>query len=398
MWSAGLGWNVSNEKFYKVNWLPFLKARFSYGFNGNVYNGSAYVTGSYLTSPLTGAPAIRNLTAPNPDLRWEKVKNINAGIDFATKNDILSGTIEWYSKAGEDLIESIPLYTSSGFQSYNGNAASTSTHGFDITLNSKNLNGAFKWGTTLLLSTLHDKVTQYNAVFSNTSLQRLGGMPVVGMPLYGIYSYKWAGLDPVNGDPMGYLNGKASKNYAGIIANYKPDSLAYSGSGRPTLYGAFRNDWSYHHISLSVNIVYEMGYYFRRASTSINESDIISATFGQNVDYSQRWQKPGDENITNVPPVVYPSNPSRNTFYQYAQTLVDKADNIRLQDIRLSYDLRKAVWHALPFNTLQLYAYASNLGILWRANKEGIDPDIPAVSSHGYPNPFTISFGFNAHF
>lgn len=398
LWSSGLGWNISNEKFYRSAWLPLLKARFSYGFNGNVYNGSAYVTGNYLTSSLTGAPAIRNLTAPNPDLRWEKVRNINAGIDFATKGNRISGTIELYSKNGEDLIESIPLYTSSGFLSYYGNAASTSTHGFDITLNSKNLEGKFKWGSTLLLSTLHDKVTQYNAQFSNTSLQQLGGMPVVGKPLYGIYSYKWAGLDPQNGDPRGYLNGKVSKDYAGIIANYKPDSLAYSGSGRPTVYGAFRNDWSYHHFSLSVNITYELGYYFRRSSTSINEADIISTSFGQNVDYGQRWKKPGDENNTNVPSILYPSNPSRSTFYQYAQTLVDKADNIRLQDIRLSYDLMKSSWHRLPFRDLQLYAYASNLGILWRANHDGIDPDIPSVNSHGYPSPLTIALGFNAHF
>ncbi|EHQ30944.1 TonB-dependent receptor [Mucilaginibacter paludis DSM 18603] len=400
LWSMGFGWNINKESFYKWDWLPYLRARFSYGFNGNVYNGSAYATGKYTTSSLTGAPAILNLTAPNPELSWEKVKNTNAGIDFATKNNRLSGTIEYYRKDGQDLIEKIPLYTSSGFLSFYGNAAGTSTKGVDISLNSKNIEGKFKWGTALLLSTLHDKVTNYNASFTSTTLQQSGGggLPNPGKALYGIYSYKWAGLDPANGDPQGYLNGKVSKDYSGIISNYKPDSLVYNGSARPTIYGSFRNDFSYQNFTFSVNITYELGYVFRRASTSVNYADIISSSYSQSVDFSQRWQKPGDEAHTSVPSVVYPSDQYRNTFYQYSSILVDNADNIRLQDIRLSYSLTKSQWRAMPFKSLQIYSYASNLGILWRANKFGIDPDVPSVLSHGYPNPFTISFGFNANF
>lgn len=401
LWSAGFGWNLSKENFYKLDWLPYLKARFSYGFNGNVYNGTAYVTGNYSTSNITRAPAILNLTAPNPDLSWEKVKNINIGIDFVTKNDRFTGTVDYYIKNGQDLIEKVPLSSTTGFTSFYGNAAATTTKGFDITLNNKNINDEnFKWNTTLLLSTLHDKVIKYDAQLSSTTLSGSGanGFPTVGKALYGIYSYKWAGLDPENGDPIGYLNGKQSKDYAGIIANYKPDSLVYNGSARPTIYGSLRNDFSYHNFTFSANIAYEFGYVFRRASTSINAEDIISSSFGQNVDYDQRWQKSGDEMHTNVPSVLYPSDPNRNIFYTFSSILIDNADNIRLQDIRLAYNLSKAQWRALPFNSLQIFSYASNLGIMWRANKYGIDPDVPTYFSHAYPNPFTISFGFSAHF
>ena len=400
LWSAGIGWDVYKESFYKVSWLPYLKARLSYGYNGNVYNGSAYVTGNYTTSPITGAPTILNLTAPNPNLSWEKVKNINAGIDFETKNRVLSGSIEYYVKSGRDLIENVPLATSTGFLSFYGNAASTSTKGFDVTLNSKNLNGTFKWSTTVLFSTLKDKVEEFNVNYDNTTLpgSQSGGFPAIGKSLYGIYSYKWAGLDPANGDPQGYLNGKISKDYTGILANFNPDSVKYNGSARPAIYGSIRNDLGYKNFSLSVNISYEFGYVFRRSSTSINYADIISSPYSQNIDYSQRWQQLGDEKLTNVPSVIYPSNVNRNTFYQYSSALVGNAANVRLQDIRLSYELTKANWKGLPFSSLQLYTYASNLGIIWRANKYGIDPDISTISSHGYPNPFMIAFGFSAHF
>lgn len=400
LWSAGLGWNINRERFYKVDWLPYLKARASFGFNGNVYNGSAYVTGNYASSSLIGVPAILNLTAPNPELRWEKVRNVNIGFDFATKNSWLEGTIEYYSKNGQDLIENVPLFSSSGFLSYFGNAAATTTKGFDITLKSKNIDQKFKWNSTLLFSTLHDRVTNYNAPLTNTSIQMNGGagIPTVGKPLYGIFSYKWGGLDPATGDPMGYLDGKKSKNYTGIIGNYNPDSLVYNGSARPTVYGSIRNDFSFDNFTLSANISYELGYVFRRSSTSTNYSDIVSVGFSQNIDYSQRWLKPGDEGHTNVPSIIYPADPNRNTFYQYSQILIDNANNIRLQDIRLTYAFTKSQWHSMPFSNLQIYCYASNLGIIWRANKYGIDPDVPSLLSHSYPNPLSISVGFSAHF
>jgi TonB-linked SusC/RagA family outer membrane protein len=398
LWSAAAVWDVSKESFYKVEWLPTLRLRASYGFNGNVYNGSAYVTGNYATAQLTGAPSINNLTAPNPDLSWEKVKNINMGLDFSAKNNRITGTIEYYIKNGVDLIENIPLFSSSGFLSFYGNAASTSTKGVDITINTKNVAGKFSWNTTLLLSTLNDKVTKYDAQLDDYSIQSLSGMPVVGKSIFGVYSYKWAGLDPANGDPMGYLNGKVSKDYTSIINNFNADSLKYNGSLRPTIYGSLRNDFSYGPFTLSANIGFEFGYVFRRTSTSISASDIISVSGSQNIDYEQRWQKPGDEKITTVPSVVYPSNDSRETFYKYSSVLVNNADNIRLLDVRLSYELDKNKIHALPFKKMEVFGYASNLGIIWRANKYGIDPDLTTSSFNPIPTPFTLALGFNANF
>lgn len=398
LWSVGAVWDIAKEEFYKIDDIPALRLRASFGYNGNVYNGSAYVTGSYTTAPTTGATAIYNLTAPNPDLSWEKVKNINIGVDFGTKNNRLSGTIEYYVKNGNNLIEDVPLFSSTGFLSFYGNAASTTTKGIDLTFNTRNLVGAFQWNTSLLLSTLKDKVTSYNAQLTNTTIQSTIGIPIVGRSIYGIYSYKWAGLDPENGDPQGYLNGKISKDYAGIIDNYNPDSLKYNGSARPTLYGSLRNDFSYHRFSVSANIGFEFGFVFRRPSTNLNAAEVISQSNSQNIDYQQRWQKPGDENLTTVPSIVYPSDDSRNLFYHYSNALVTNGANIRLLDARLAYDLTTGSFKRLPFRKFQVFAYASNLGIIWRANKYGIDPDIVNTIYHSIPNPFTLAIGFNANF
>jgi TonB-linked SusC/RagA family outer membrane protein len=398
LWSAGAGWDISSEKFYHLAWLPYLKLRGSYGTSGNVYQGSVFVKGNYLSSDLTGALYINNITAPNPALKWETIKTVNLGVDFGILQDRITGSAEYYVKKGKDLIQNQALAPSAGFNFLFGNSAATKTDGIDLTLKSSNLTGTFKWSTILLVSHLNDKITKFDGKPTATSLQGTnnGRVSVVGKPLYGVYSYRWAGLDPANGDPQGYLNGEISKNYAGIINNFSADSLLFHGSSMPTWFGSLRNDFSMGRWSLSVNIVYKLGYYFRRSSTSVNYSDILAGYAHQ--DYDRRWQAPGDERITQVPAMLYPSNSQRNTFYQYSQTLVQKGDHIRLQDIRLAYSLTGQGKHSF-FDNAQLYLYASNLGLLWKANKEGLDPDYTSVlQRHTLRAATSISLGLRASF
>lgn len=397
LWSAGLGWSISKEKFYTFDLIPYLKLRATYGFNGNVYNGSAYVTGNYFNSSLTGAQTIYNIVPGNDQLKWEKIKNINIGLDFSLKKDIIQGTIELYKKEGIDLLETTNAPPQTGFVSVLMNTAKTKTTGVDLTLTSTNINRAFSWKTVLLLSTIKDKLVAYTLPQTSATIQKQATftdmLNLVGKPLFGIYSYKWAGLDPTNGDPQGYLNGKISKDYTGIVNNFNPDSLVYNGVGRPTVFGSLRNDFFYKGFSLSVNVTFKLGYYFRRPTISLNYQDMLTAY--TNDDYSKRWMQPGDEEITNVPSLMYPSNSTRNTFYQYSEILVEKADHIRLQDIRFAYNFNDSKFKKGIVRGIEVYSYLNNLGFLWRANKNNIDPDVINTGSttHFLPSPFAISFG-----
>ena len=108
-------------------------------------------------------------------------------------------------------------------------------------------------------------------------------------------------------------------------------------------------------------------------------------------DYQIRWQNPGDELLTQVPSLVYPHIPSRYAIYTSSEALIEKGDHIRLQDIRLGYTLNKRP--GLPFHNLNLFLLINNLGILWKANKQGIDPDYPRSISSAR----TISLGLKAN-
>lgn len=400
LWSAGVAWNINKESFYHIKWLEYLKLRATYGYNGNLYNGSAYTKGTYLNESFNNIPVIVSLTPPNPNLRWEKVENINLGIDFSTTKNFISGSIEIYQKQGKDLLEPITSPPSTGFSSMVINAGRTTTKGIDLTLNNKILDRNLKWKVINLFSFLNDKITGYDVKPSIAIVQRTGAgiTGALEYPIYSIFSYRWVGLDPENGDPQGYLNGKISKDYVGIANNFNVDSLVFHGSAKPTVFGSLRNEFQYKGFALSFNISYSLGYYFRRPSTSLNYQEILSGS--ANIDFNERWQKPGDELTKTVPSIVYPSNTSRNTFYQYAEVLVERADHIRFNDIRVAYNLPQSVLKRTPFSSFEVYAYASNLGILWSANRFGIDPDLYSFStlSHSVPNPFSIAFGLKTSF
>lgn len=401
LYSTGFAWNVNKESFYNIPWLPYLKLRMTYGYTGNIDKSATAVTTIQQASgsDYTGGPYAYIANPGNPELRWEKTRMINLGLDFGLKNNIISGSLEYYLKRGLDLFGNSPLTPSTGLLTFYGNTADTKGNGLDLVINTNNINTAnFKWSTSFILSHVVDIVTRYNVTLTSAQYINLSNAssiyPLTGKSLFGLYSYKWGGLTHDTGDPQGYLNGKLSTDYAGILANTSIDDMVYNGSSRPTTFGSFRNTFTYKDLSLSFNIIYKLGYYFRR--TSYSSSDL---PWSGTADFFKRWQKPGDELTTNVPSLQLPPYDSnRDVFYQNSSVLIDNGDHIRLEDITLSYNLLKGKSKSSPFTNLQIYTYVNNVGILWRANKDHLDPDLSTNYSGALPLPRTYSLGVKTNF
>lgn len=384
LWSSGFKWDLSKESFYSLSWLPSLQFRATYGFSGNLLNnGSAYTTATYYASNNSLYPPSYWISSPgNPNLSWEKIAMLNLGMDFALIHNRISGSLEYFHKNGKNLIGTEPIPSSSGFSSATLNYAAMKGQGLDLTLNTKILTGALGWNASLLFSYATDEVTDY---FGNSSLSN---NILKGRPVEALYTYHWAGLNPLTGDPQGLdANGNLSSNYAAMILAPAAQK-AYSGRGTPSVFGGLKNSFSYRHFSLACNLTYKFGYNFLRSS--INYYNLYYSWQG-NRDYSNRWQKPGDEKYTNIPSLApLPVDPARDQFYAGSQALVTSGAHIRLQDILLTYDLDKANIPGLPLQHLQLSFY-SNLGIIiWRKNAYGIDPDYQQ-SQFLPPKTFSLS-------
>ncbi|WP_316831444.1 SusC/RagA family TonB-linked outer membrane protein [Pedobacter aquatilis] len=384
LWSMGAGWIVSKAGFYHLDAVEFLKLRLSYGYSGNADPSQTAVTTLqyYGTSIYTQSPYAIIDKKANPDLKWETVGTSNLGIDFKMLNGRLSGSVDAYIKTGKDLLGVYPIDYTTGVGFYiTRNVASMQGKGFDIQLNSVNTNGQFKWQTQLNFSRNATKVTNYYLRAIN-AYEWVGGTSanisgIVGSPLYSVYAFKSPGLDS-SGDPLGYLNGVTSKNYQSIVTSGTSiNDLKFFGSALPTFYGNLQNRFSYKGFSLQLAISFKMGYYFRRSTVSY--SSLVNSGKGHS-DYAVRWQKAGDEATTNVPAFIYPSNSYRDLFYAASEVLIEKGDHIRFQYANLSYSLPKKLFRN-KLRSAEIYLNTTNLGILWRANKKGIDPEYSGTST-----------------
>jgi TonB-dependent starch-binding outer membrane protein SusC len=397
-WSAGAAWDISKESFYDLSFVPYLKLRATYGISGNVDQTKSAVT----VLQYVGISGISNLPYAfltqyaNPNLSWERVHLLNIGIDFSTRDQIFSGSIEYYHKTGTNLFGPSPLDYTAGLNdvSVTRNVADMKANGMDLNLQTINLRGTLQWKTSLLLSWYGDKTTGYYTPPGFLYRPGSGGniSPIVGKPLYAIMSYNMAGLDPQTGDPLGYLGKEVSKDYNSIVNSVtSPDSLHYIGPATPRWYGSISNTFSWQGFSLDINIAFRLGYYFRKPSIDYGS---LYSNGTANTDFSKRWQKPGDEKTTTVPSMVYPDVSLRDYFYLLSQNTVDKAAHVRLQFVNLAYDFNKLLPALTFIKSLQLYVNAANLGILWRANKDGIDPEYP----NSIPPSATYTIGLITNF
>lgn len=393
LWSFGTAWVVSNEKFWPIDVMPTLKLRLTYGINGNVNNSIptvAQIRYNAAVTQLTNLPSASITSPPNPELRWEQVGTFNSAVDFSFDWLNLRGSIEYYKKRSSDVIGAEPTDPTTGVGALTTNSANMAGQGIDIQLSAGISHGHhFHWHPALNFSYADYKVSRYLG-YSEVGLKGIvsdGAFigSLEGLNPFALVSYRWAGLSPVNGDPQGYLEGTHSVNYQELV-NLPLENQVVHASALPLHFGNFLNTFRWKGLDASVNITYRLGHYFRR--NSISYTALIERGM-THTDYLKRWEKPGDEAHTAIPSFAYPANALRDQFFQNSDVTVEKADHIRLEDIRLGYSINNLP--AVPFiRSVNLFALVNNLNLLiWKANKSGIDPAFPT----GLTVPMTFSAG-----
>lgn len=417
LWSVGAAWQLQRESFFHADWVDMLKLRATYGFNGNINKtATAYTTASLMSAGENATsyiPYATIINPANPNLRWEKVGQVNLGVDFALLHETLTGSFEYFNKRAQDLFGSAFVAPSTGFNSISSNIAAMRTNGWELKLDSRNIStNHFRWNTTFMLSVAKDKVTKFyntNSAMNPSTFLLYGGrddddkstyLPVEGYPLFGIWAYPWGGLDANGNATIIGPDGKTITDRfdAGRIYDniYK---MKYMGAVNPPVFGSLSNTFSYNQLSLTVNILYKFGHYYRGSDLGYYTMAVMYQRGPDS--FKDRWKQAGDEKKTDIPAFTAVRTQDRvnNDFYQYSDVNVHKADHIRLQDILLSYDITRQTVARLPVSRITLYAQASNLGIIWRAYKNGIDPDYaPQTFSSVMPPVRTLAIGAKVGF
>ncbi len=401
LWSIGGKWQLSKESFFNISSFDQLSLRASFGYSGNVSNRQAGVlTINYINTPATytnllyATPGFPN----NPELRWEQVQQMNIAADFSLFKGRLSGSLDLFRKISTDLISPYPFDPTTGVSQQTVNSASLKGSGFELSLQSVNIKGPVRWTTSAGVSYARTVVTEvYNGGLLAKDLLLTNVNASVGRLAFAMSSYRWAGLDPLTGDPLGYLNGQVSKDYIGI-SNDAIDNQKYHGSSVPLLSGFLQNSFSWKGATLSFNITGRFNYYFRKPALEISHTGQMSGT-NYLAEYYDRWQKPGDEAFTNIPSILYPvpsAVANRRAFWGSAEIHVMRGDNIRLQDTRISYRWNVKQEQSRTFKSIDCFFYPNNLNlVIWRAAKTSYDPDYSGGSSDPTfaPTPRTWTFG-----
>ena len=362
--AVSFGWRISDEPFMQEtkSWLTDLKLRADYGVTGNqnfdsykslntmsgfgyyIYNGKYY---------QVWGPG-KNV---NPNLRWEKGKNWNIGLDWTLFGGKLFGSFNYYNRKQQDLLGdykvSIPPYL---FDQTFVNVGTMRNSGFefDITWNAVKTKD-FSYSLNVIGATMSNKFVS----FSNNNFEGQDYYDVVspqdpypfhtlqriekGRRIGSFYMLKYAGVDP-QGRWIVY-----DKEGDKVLAdNATDDDRQFLGNGLPKFTGSMTHTFRYKNIDLSLFFQTALGFdifnihdfYY---GTKNFQGNVMDKAYSKNKIISQN-------------PIV-------------CDYFLEPGDYLKLSSINLGYTLNLNKKYV---EAIRLYATASNLFTITKFS--GIDP------------------------
>ena len=429
--SFALAWRLDNEKFIKnLNVFEDLKLRFGWGQIGNHGIGSYGTLSDYgINGQLYGTPgngtsvplSLNNVA--NPNLTWETTEQLNFGLDFATKNDRVSGSVDLYDKTTKDLLQSAPIPTSSGFRSILINRGTISNKGLELALNIAavstddfqiNIGGNIAFNKTNI-ETLGGPVRDFyvdgvaqqrsfyfgNQISTGLYFRSPANVFIEGEEtglFYGLESngiYQTEDTDLVDGAVPGDVR-YVDQNGDGVIdildrtfiGNPNPDfvygfnlNFKLKGFTADFLFnGVFGNDIA------NGNLI------------KLNNAEGLATNISPNA-YNNAWRPEAQSNI-------YPRLGYDVTAYQaigISDRIIEDGSFLRLNNVTISYDI--PVEKSLLMDRVNVYIAGKNL-VTW-TDYSGYNPEVTSflnnglingVDWNGPRNAKTILLGLNINF
>lgn len=414
--SASVLWRVGEEDFMQnQSVLRNLAVRASYGVTGNQQDlGNFAARGLWQGGEnYLDLPGIGPLQLANPNLRWEKTKQLNLGTDFSILGDRLGITFDYYDKRTTDLLIQRPVPRTTGFAAIWDNVGAMQNKGIELTLNANILQGGadgLSWTSTLTLSRNRNKVTE---LYNNTPINSgFVSRVEVGKPLGFFYGYVTDGIfqsyeeiaahatqtvhsDPRRATAPGDIRFKDLNNDGVINA----DDQTMIGNPWPDYEGGWNNQFNFKNFDLTVFTQFSQG------NDIYNGMRIYMDQYGSGGDNHttralKRW-RPDNPNTTE-PRAVW-GDPNVNT--RDSDRFVEDGSFVRLKNVVLGYTLPSSLAGKAGFRTARLYVQGQNL-VTW-TEYSGLDPEVNfdgqtaitrGTDFYTLPQARTITFGINVGF
>ncbi|WP_299824114.1 TonB-dependent receptor [uncultured Pontibacter sp.] len=423
--SVSVGWRLIEEEFMSgLELLSELKLRASYGITGNQEIGNFSYSGLYSGANYMDMPVTAFSQIANPDLKWEETKQFNVGLDIGFFNGRANIAVDYYNKETDDLLFSRPIPTQNGLGSYQSNIGSVENKGFEIALNTVNIDGnddAFRWTTDFNISFNRNKVLElYNNQdifygFGGNSLVLREGEPIgtfYGFISDGVFSTsaEIPASRAVDRNGNGIVDTQAGDiNFRDISGpNGVPDGiitdddLTIIGNAQPKFVGGFTNDFRFKGFDLNIFLQFSYGneianpahQYQMHLGNNFLDDNMIS-------DVMRRWRQEGD--VTDVPRAVVIDDNDNNR--SNSSRFIYDGSYLRFKNVVLGYTLPSSLTERLKMRSLRVYAQAQNL--ITFTDYPGFDPEVNfagtsnttlGVDFYTFPQSRTITFGVNVGF
>lgn len=462
--AVSLRWNIVDEPWMKKTekWLSMLSIRPSWGIVGNQPSTDYLYASKYGTaSRYLDVSTMKPLNVKLTDLRWEKKKSYNVGMDFGFWHDKFTVTVDWYNETTSDmLMQDVRIPSNTGYYTLAyKNVGSMRNMGWELNLNTNKL---IKFGKKFwidLNATLGNNKNEIlemdpqiletlNSTFAYGNREVLQRVQVhnpfgaiYGFRSKGVYQYQYdtfANLSqeeqkaflasgktaPValaadgsiiyddKGKPVrmmyNYSNGSTAKNYKfkggdAIYEDVNNDGnidaldIVYLGSSLPKLTGGFGFNFNYNRWKLNAQFNYRIGNKILNLNRLDAEAMVNNNNQSQAVNY--RWRKEGD--VTSIPRAMYGSTSNYNTLV--SDRFVEDGSFLRLNYLQLSYAFdQKWLTKTLGLRGLRFYMSANNLFCLTKYT--GADPEVgygsygASVDSGQTPRAKSYTLGITVDF
>jgi TonB-linked SusC/RagA family outer membrane protein len=398
--SLSIGWDISKESFFKVSWVDNLKLRTGYGVVGNqtarysslarVDPNAAYVFGDGGSTQF--GQQVGSL--PNPDLRWERTGGLNVGLEFGFLKNRLSGVIEYYNTRTTDLLYRVNIPNITGFGDILTNIGQLNNHGYELSLNSRNINGKnFQWSSTLNFARNVNKVVKLLGDRNRDGIE--DDLPqsglFIGQPSTVVYDYETNGIWQIGERiPAGYSPGTyriVDQNGDGVINNANDRKIL--GSTAPAYRVSFLNKFQYKDFTITAFLNAVQGgnnnYLATNTPRIVRDDNAIRNNYLSGTDFWSPSNPGGKYPSSIISSTISPS------FYQ-------SRSFVRLQDVSLSYNFKGTLIQRLKLQNLNVFLSGRNL-VTW-TNWEGWDPETPGqgLITDGRPVLRGYSLGLNVTF
>ena len=412
--SGSLGWVASEERFLKdSDVINFLKFRASYGIIGNARIGSfGFVStmsgeGVYVFDDALAFGSAEG-TLANPQVRWEKQKPLDFGVDMKLFNKI-DITADYFSKTTEDLliraeVSGILGVSAPGSGVPTINAGTILNEGLEFSIAYKErVSDDFKFAVSYNFTTLKNEVLKVNLNDDPLTVTGfgLGGQEFarmeVGLPIGYFYGYQTAGIFQTQAEVDAHASQTnanpgdlrfADLNGDGEIT---PEDRTNLGDPIPELTMGMNFSFDYKSFDFNMYAFASLG------NDMVRNYERNLALTNRPAYFLDRWTGPGTSNT--FPRVT--TGATGNTLF--SDFYVEDGSFVRLQNVQVGYSFNAINTAKLGVDKLRLYLSASNLFTLTKY--KGYDPTASNGNPLGggldngfYPTPKTFLLGLNVNF